>query len=398
MSFSIETKFKTQEEKLDVPQKKKNWFIGMPLAPKEESRIPLIPSSVRALTALGYKVCIESKSGEKAGYTDRDYGENGATIAYAKKELYQADIILQVFPPSMECIEYMQPDQMLISPLHVGSMSLDLLETMRKNRIIGMAMEYMKDRNGSFPIVRILSELAGTGAILQGAHWMTAQSNGAGVLLGGISGVPPAKVVILGAGIVAEYAIRAALGLGARIFVMDNNIYKLMRLQNVLGQRLATSALDPTTLTAQLKDADIVIGAIHSAGGRAPMVVSEDMVMNMKEGAVIVDVSIDQGGCFETSMPTTLEDPVYEKHGVIHYAVPNISANYPKTASRAISNILSPIFMQAADTHAVESFILECEGLAHGIYLYKGSVTNQYLSSKFGLNYTALELLMPRDM
>ncbi len=398
MSFAIETKFKTQEEKLDIPQKKRNWFIGMPLAPKGESRIPLIPSSVRALTALGYKVCIESKSGEKAGYTDQDYTENGAEIAYAKKELYEADIILQCFPPCMKCISHMKSDQMLISPLHVGSASLELIEAMRKKRIIGMAMEYMRDRDGSFPIVRILSELAGTGAVLQGAHWMTAQSEGSGVLLGGISGVPPAKVVILGAGIVAEYAIRAAIGLGAQIFVMDNNIYKLMRLQNILGRRMSTSALDPSTLAAQLKEADIVIGAIHSAGGRAPMVVSEDMVMDMKEGAVIVDVSIDQGGCFETSLPTTLEDPVYEKHGIIHYAVPNISSNYPKTASRAISNILSPIFMQGAGTNGIDRFILECDGLAHGIYLFKGSVTNQYLSSKFGLNYTALELLMPREM
>lgn len=397
MSIAIEKKYKPQEEKLDIPQKKRNWFIGMPLAPREESRIPLIPSSVKALTALGYKVCIESRSGEKAGYTDRDYTENGADIAYAKKELYQADIILQCFPPGKEFVQYMKTGQMLISPLHVGSMDLELIEAMREKRIIGMAMEYMQDRNGSFPIVRILSELAGTGAVLQGAHWMTAQSNGSGVLLGGISGVPPAKVLILGAGIVAEYAIRAAMGLGAQIFVMDNNIYKLMRLQNILGRRLSTSALDPLTLTTQLKDADIVIGAIHSAEARAPMVVNEDMVMNMKEGSVLVDVSIDQGGCIETSRPTTLEDPVYEKHGVIHYAVPNISSNYPKTASRAISNILSPIFMQAAGTHGVDRFILECDGLAHGIYLFKGSVTNQYLSSKFGLKYTALELLMPPE-
>ena len=337
MSFSIETKFKTQEEKLDIPQKRRNWFIGMPLAPKEESRIPLIPSSVRVLSALVYKVMIESKSGEKAGYTDRDYTENGADIAYAKKELYQADIILQCFPPTMEYIAHMRPDQMLISPLHVGSMSLELLETMKKKRLIGLAMEYMKDRDGSFPIVRILSELAGTSAILQGAQLMTAQHGGAGVLLGGISGVPPAKVVILGAGIVAESAIRAAMGLGAQVFVMDNNVYNLMRLQNILGHRLATSALEPVTLTAQLREADIVIGAIHSAEGRAPMVVSEEMVMGMKEGSVIVDVSIDQGGCFETSQPTTLDKPVYEKHGVIHFAVPNISSNYPKTASRAIS-------------------------------------------------------------
>lgn len=398
MSFSIETKFKTQEEKLDIPQKKKNWSIGMPLAPRAESRIPLVPSSVRVLSAMGYQITIESRSGEKAGYSDRDYTENGAKIAYSKEELYRAAIILQCFPPSVESVQFMKPDQMLISPLHVGSMSMELIETMKEKRLVGMAMEYMQDRDGSFPIVRILSELAGTSAVLQGAQLMTAQNNGAGVLLGGISGVPPAKVVILGAGIVAESATRAALGLGAQVFVFDNNVYKLMRLQNILGRRLATSALDPVTLSAQLNEADIVIGAIHSAEGRAPMVVTEEMVINMKEGAVIVDVSIDQGGCIETSKPTTLENPTHEKHGVIHFAVPNISSNYPKTSSRAISNILSPIFMQAAGTNSIERLIMECEGLAHGVYLFKGSVTNQYLSSKFGLNYTALELLMPREM
>src|SRR5690606_41349966 len=192
--------------------------------------------------------------------------------------------------------------------------------------------------------------------------------------------------------------ISAAMGLGAQAFVKANDVYTLMSLQNMLGHRLATSALAPVTSTAQLREADIVIGAIHSAEGRAPMVVSEGMVMGMKEGSVIVDVSIDQGGCFETSQPTTLDKPVYEKHGVIHFAVPNISSNYPKTASRAISNILSPIFMQVAGTNGIDRFIMECKGLAHGIYLFKGSVTNQYLSSKFGLNYTALELLMPPEM
>lgn len=398
MSIAIGEKWKTQEEKLDIPQKRKNWFIGMPLAPKEESRIPLIPSAVRTLTSLGYKICLESKSGNKAGYTDQEYTECGADIAYSRDELFRADIILQCFPPNMEIVKHMHKDQMLISPLHVGSMSMELMEAMKEKRVVGMAMEYMKDRDGSFPIVRILSELAGTGAVLQAAHWMTAQSDGSGLLFGGISGVPPIKVVILGAGIVAEYAIRAAMGLGAQIFVMDNNIYKLMRLQNILGQRLATSALDPVTLARELREADVVIGAIHSSEGRAPMVVSEDMVMNMKEGSVIVDVSIDQGGCFETSMPTTLEKPIFEKHGVIHYAVPNISSNYPKTSSRAISNILSPIFIRASSTGGVEQFILECEGLAHGIYLFKGSVTNQYISSKFGMKYTALELLMPPEM
>lgn len=398
MSLSIKTQWKTQAEKLDVPQKKKEWLIGIPRPPKDESRIPLVPSAIKVLSSLGFRFLIESKAGEKAGYHDRDLAENGADISYSREEVFGSDIILQAFPPQKEDLSFMKNGQMLISPLHVGSLQLEVIRTMQSKRVIGLAMEYMKDRNGSFPMVRILSELAGTGAVLQAAHRMTSQSGGAGILLGGISGVPPAKVVILGAGIVAEYAIRAAMGLGAQISVLDNNIYKLMRLQNILGRRLTTSTLDPVTLEKELIDADLAIGAIHSSDGRSPMVVSEDMVMKMKRGAVIVDVSIDQGGCFETSEPTTLENPVYTLHDVIHYAVPNISSNYPKTASRAISNILSPIFSHAADSHSIDHFIFQSAGLAHGVYVYKGSVTNQYLSSKFGLKYTALELLMSSEM
>lgn len=398
MSLSIKTQWETQEEKLDVPQKKREWTIGIPRPPKGESRIPLIPSAIKVLSSRGFRFLVESKAGEKAGYGDRDLAENGADISYSREEVFKSDIILQAFPPQSGDVAFLKTGQMLISPLHVGSLKLEVLEKMRKKRVIGLAMEYMKDRNGSFPMVRILSELAGTGAVLQAAHWMTAQSNGAGLLLGGISGVPPAKVVILGAGIVAEYAIRAAIGLGAQICVLDNNIYKLMRLQNILGRRLATSALDPVILEKELVEADLAIGAIHSSDGRSPMVVPEDIVMKMKPGAVIVDVSIDQGGCFETSEPTTLENPVYIMHDVIHYAVPNISSNYPRTASRAISNILSPIFNHAADSHSIDHFIFQSVGLAHGVYVYKGSVTNQYLSSKFGLKYTALELLMSSEM
>lgn len=398
MSMSLSTKWETQPEKLDVRKKGKEWKIGLPKPPAGESRIPLIPSSVRVLCSRGLKIIIESEAGKKAGYTDQDYTESGADIAYSRKEVFRADIILQTFPPLPEDMTCLRTGQMLISPLHVGSLELDTLNAMREKRVIGLAMEYMKDRDGSFPIVRILSELAGTGAVLQAAHWMTAQCKGSGLLLGGISGVPPAKVVILGAGVVAEYAIRAALGLGAQICVLDNNIYKLMRLQNILGRRLSTSALEPVTLEKELLEADVAIGAIHSSEGRSPMVVSEEMVMKMKPGAVIVDVSIDQGGCFETSRPTTMDQPVFEKHNVIHYAVPNIASNYPKTASRAISNILSPLFVQAADAHGMDHFIYQTEGLAHGVYLFKGSVTNQYLSSKFGLKYTALELLISSEM
>ncbi|GAA5220949.1 alanine dehydrogenase [Membranihabitans marinus] len=398
MTFSIKSKWKTQEEKLDVRNRSKTWSIGLPFGAQDENRIGLIPSAVCTLTEQGYRVIVESKAGIKAGYSDKDYINAGAEITQSRKEIYQADIILQCSPPTMEEMELMTQEQIFISPLHVATRSYELIETMKKKKIIGLAMEYLKDKNGTFPIVRILSELAGTAAILQAGQLLSQSDDGPGLLLGGISGVCPPNVVILGGGVVAEYAIRASLGLGLQISVFDNNISKLMRLQNIIGQRLNTSALNYEALQKALLSADVVIGAMHSVNGRTQMIVSEEMVMRMKNGSVIIDISIDQGGCIETSEETNHKEPTFVKHGVIHYCVPNISAKYPKSASIAISNIVSSIFSDANMASNVGQFILHFEGLAHGVYMYKGSITNKYLSSKFGLTYTELELLLNPDI
>jgi len=283
---------------------------------------------------------------------------------------------------------------MLISPLHMPLLTEEYIQTLRNKRITAVAMEYLKDKNDSFPIVRILSEIAGTSAILTAAELLSVTSHGRGVLLGGIAGIPPAKVLILGAGVVGAFATKAALGLGASVRVFDNNIYKLMRLQNSVGVPLHTSVLNPKYLEYQLRSTDVVIGAIHSKTGRAPMVVSEDQVMKMKQGSVIVDVSIDQGGCFETSEVTTHNNPTFIKHGVIHYCVPNIASKVPRTASSAISNIIAPLLLSTSEVQNMDEMLFANPGLRHGVYTYKGHLTNEYLSRRFNMKFTDINLLV----
>lgn len=256
-------------------------------------------------------------------------------------------------------------------------------------------MEYLQSEDGNYPIVRIMSEIAGSCAVLTAAEYLNnTREGGRGVLLGGISGVPPAKIVILGAGVVAESAIKVAIGLGASVRVFDNDITKLMRLQNTVGRHLHTSSINPVYLAYQLTSADVVIGAIHSKSGRSPIIVSEEMVSKMKDGAVIIDVSIDQGGCFETSRMTTLENPSFIKHGVIHYCVPNIASKVSRTASLAVSNIITPLLLKMGSGLHFDNILYENHGIRHGCYVYKGCITNEYLSKRFGLKYTSLELLM----
>lgn len=387
--------FETKAEVLDVSIRKKKLFIGIPVeSTLQENRVALVPSSVSTLVAHGHQVIIENGAGEKSNFSDNDYSEAGAEIAYSRAQVFKADCLIKVVPPTLDEIELLHPNQLLISPLHLPYLTDAYLTRLKEKRVIALAMEYLQDRDGSFPVVGIMSEIAGLSAILTAAELMSTTGGGSGILLGGISGVPPAKVVILGAGIVAEFATTAALGLGATVSIFDDNIYKLMRLQNRIGRKLFTSSLNPVYLERELITADVAIGAIHSKSGRTPMVVSEDMVQKMKPGAVIVDVSIDQGGCFETSEVTSHAQPTFVKHDIIHYCVPNLSSKVSRTASVAISNILTPILLQAGDTASIEQLLFTHLGLRHGIYTYKGCLTNEYLSRRFGIKYTDLDLLL----
>lgn len=389
------TSLQTQEEMLAVTQQKKRLFIGIPKEDSfQETRVPLIPSSVATLVAHGHRVVVEKDAGEKSNFTSKEYAEAGAEIAYSKDKVFEANVILKVTPPSSEEIDFFHPNQIIISPIHLPTLSLEYIQKIRQKRVIALAWEYIKNEDGLFPLVNTISKIAGMSAMLTAGELLSSSGGGKGILLGGIIGVPPAKVVILGSGVAAEYAIRTATGLGAQVRVFDDNVYKLTKLQHRVGFRPYTSTLDPYVLERELQDANVVIGAMHSPTGRVPIVVSEEMVAKMQTGAVIIDISIDQGGCIATSRLTTHDNPTYKTYGVLHYCVPNIASKVTQTASQAISNIIKPILLQAENSGSIEQLIYDEKGLRNGVYTYKGSLTNEYLAKKFQLKYTNIDLLL----
>ena len=389
----------TQESPVKLEKNKQELIIGVPKETiMQENRVALVPNSVKYLLLQGHRVLIASGAGEKANYSDLDYTEAGAEIVKENKEVYRADIIIKTAPPTIKELDCFQKDQLLISPLQIPMVTKEYLEKLQEKRVIAIAMEYMQSEDKSFPVVRIMSEIAGVVAILTAAEYLSNSPESRKVLLGGISGVPPAKVVILGAGIVAEYATNTALSLGASVRIFDDDINRIMRLQNRINQQLHTSTINPIYLQYQLLSADVLIGAIHSPSGRSPIVVTEEMVSKMKPGSVIIDVSIDQGGCIETSRITTHDDPVYEKHGVVHYCVPNIPSKVARTASIAISNILTPLIIKAGTMNSYEALLFQNAGLRNGVYSYKGSITNEYLAESFGMKHTNLDLLLTYGM
>ncbi len=389
--------FLPQEETLELSRRESSLFIGMPKESAiQENRVPLVPDSVAVLVSNGHRVIVESKAGEGANFQDRDYSEAGAEIAHNKEEVYKADILLKVSPPSLEEIKFLNPTskQILFSALQLPVQPRNFMQQLMSKKVTAIAFDYIKDAEGIYPIVRAMSEIAGTSSILIAAEHLSNMRGGYGQMLGGISGVKPTEVVIIGAGTVGEFATRAALGLGASVRVFDDNIYKLRRLQNHVGQRLNTSVLQPKVLRKALKNADVVIGALRPVDGKTPCVVSEEMVADMRQGSVIVDVSIDCGGCFETSEVTSHESPVYKKHGVIHYCVPNIAARVSRTASYALSNVFTPLILDIGQNGGIEKMVKKNTGLRHGVYMYRGTITNKILGEAFSLPYKDIDLLM----
>lgn len=383
------------EETLEIIPKHKKLFIGIPKTSSfDENRVPLSPEAVAVLINLGHEITIESGAGDSAYYLDNDYSEAGAKIAYSKEEVYKASTIIKSAPIDEAEIALLEANQIILSPIHVPLLKVNMLEQLIKKKVIAIAFESVQDDAGNYPIVRSMSEIAGYSAILTAAQYLSNQHKGKGILLGGISGLSPAKVVIIGAGVVAEFAARAALGLGATVSIFDDSIYRLMRLQNNIGRRCATSVLDPASLREELAAADIAIGALKPINGITPVVVSEDMVANMKAGSIVVDVSIDRGGCFETSKATSHQNPIFKYHDVIHYCVPNMASGVSRTASRAISNVLMHLIKQAGDLGGMETLIERKAGIRNGVYLYKGCVTKAAIAKRFGMKYTDLDLLL----
>lgn len=390
-SFSYET----LEETLDVKPTGAQLNIGIPKEIAfQENRVALTPDAVGVLVSNGHTVVIEHNAGDAAHFRDKDYSEAGARIVYDKAEVFKSPILVKSAPIMEEDIPYLQVNQVIISPLHSTLLKAELLEKLMEKRITALSFEQLKDENGTFPIVRSMSEIAGSSVMLIAGQYLGSANHGKGVLLGGITGIPPSKVIILGAGIVGEYAARTAMALGASVKVFDNSVYRLKQIQDNIGHRLWTSVLEPKILAKQLKTCEVAVGTLRSNSGRAPVVVSEEMVSNMRPGSVIIDVSIDSGGCFETSELTTHEHPIFMKYGVIHYCVPNIPSGFARTASHAISNVLMPLLLEAADEGGIESLIWHRVYLRSGIYLFKGALTHFHLSQRFNLKYTDLNLLI----
>ncbi len=390
-SFSYET----LEETLDVKHKTEKLCIGIPREDTfNENRIALTPEAVGVIIANGHEVNVETKAGEGANYSDKDYSEAGAKILYDKKQVFECDVIVKSAPVSEDDCELLKPNQYIISPIHIAIMKKEVLEKMMAKKITALSFENLKDDSGHNPIVRSMSEIAGSAVMLIAGQHLSNANNGKGVLVGGISGIPPTKVIIIGAGIVGEYAARTALAMGASVKVFDNSIYRLKRMQNNIGVRMWTSVIEPKILAKQLRTCDVAVGALGGNGGRTPIVVSEQMVADMRPGTVIVDVSIDHGGCFETSMVTTHKKPVFKKYDVIHYCVPNIPSGFARTASQAISNVLMPLLLETADEGGIDNVIWHKLNIRSGIYLFKGALTNFHLSERFDLKYTDLNLLI----
>ena len=387
--------YETLEETLDVKPRGVELFIGIPKETSfQENRISLTPEAVSVLIANGHKVIMESKAGEGASYSDRDYSECGAKIVNNKKHVFECDIVVKSAPVCEEELDMLKPHQFIISPIHLAAMKKQILEKMMDKKITGLSFENLKDDSGHNPIVRSMSEIAGSAVMLIAGQYLSNANNGKGFLVGGISGIPPTKVIIIGAGIVGEQAARTALAMGASVKVFDNSIYRLKRLQNNIGVRLYTSVIEPGILSKQLKTCDVAVGALSSSGGRTPVVVTEEMVSKMRPGSVIVDVSIDHGGCFETSSLTSHKTPVFRKYDVIHYCVPNIPSGFARTASQSISNVLMPLMLEMADDGGFENLVWYKINIRSGIYLFKGALTNFHLSERFDLKFTDLNLLI----
>lgn len=385
------------EESLELLSSRKETFIGIPKENfYQEKRVPLTPAAVSVLVNNGHRVSVETKVGHGASYSDQEYSDAGAKIVYTKKEVFQSDTILKTAPISEEEIDYLKKGQIVISPIHLLTLTQELLQKYLDKKIIGLSLADIKDEDNNYPLVQSMGQIAGVYAIQIAASLLNINNNGKGILLGGVTGIPPTRVVILGAGMVAYSAAKAAIGLGAQVQVFDTSVNRLMRLQKNLNNNIYTSILDNVFFNSALKNADVLIGAVKPNRGVVPLIVTDDHVQQMKPGSVIIDANIDKGGCIETSSMTSHENPTFIKHGVIHYCVPNMASGVPKTASQMISNVLLPLVLDAFNNEGgIEKMIRNKMNIVHAVYAFEGRLTHKSLADRFNMKYTHLDLILP---
>lgn len=385
-----------QEEMLEIAHRSTSLLIGIPKESSfQENRVPLVPTAVALLTSFGHRVMIETEAGKNANFQDKDYSEAGAQIVYSKEEIYKADIVIKVSPPTEEEIEMVKAKQVLFSAVQLSTQYGNIIRKLTQKKATAIAFNYLKDEIGQYPVVRSMGEIAGNTSVLIAAEYLSNENDGKGMMLGGVTGIPSVEVVVIGAGIVGESAVRAALGLGAEVKVFDVSLSRLSRLKNNINHYgLFTSLIQQDELAKRLAQADVVIGALRAPEGRTPCVVTDTMVSEMKYGSVIVDVSIDQGGCFETSRVTDHKNPVFKKYGVTHYCVPNIPSRVAHTASIALSNIFAPIFIHIGEEGGLEKSLHKFAYMRSGVYLYNGILTNKFFGDMYQMPYKDLDLLM----
>lgn len=384
-----------KEALLEVNKSTKGLFIGVPKETTlQEHRIALTPSSVHLLVCNGNKVYIEAGAGKHAHFSDRDYSEAGAQICYNPEEVLKAEVIVKVEPPTEQEMNMLGMQQLLISAIQLNSKSDAYIRNLMSKKMTAIAFEFLKSDDDIHPIVRSMSEISGISAIAVASELLCSTRGGKGEMLGGVTGIPPTEIVIIGAGTVGEYAARTALGAGATVKVFDNSIEKLRRLQNNLGVKIYTSLLHPKILQKALQSADVAIGCLWGNDGRGVSVVTEEMVSKMKPMSVVVDICIDQGGCFETSEVTTHENPTFIKHDVIHYCVPNINSRVSRTASYALSNILTPLLLDLAESGSITDYLWANQAARSGVYIYKGNLTNKHIGQRLNIYPKDLDLLI----
>ena len=390
----LKEQYITQEQVLSLSRKNKSLRIGIPNESEQiEYRVPLTPQGVEMLVHDGHEILIESLAGEGARYSDLDYADVGAIIVETKKEVYQSDVIVKVGPFELDDIDLLRGNQTLFSNLYLGMQSAEAIRKLIQKKVTAIAFEYLGDSNNCFPIVRSMSEITGNISMAIASEYLSTARKGKGVMLGGVTGITPAEVVIIGAGIAAEYAARNAIGLGCIVKVFDSSIYQLRDLQQKLGLRIFTSVFQPSVLEKALRSADVVLGA-QSMNGIPSFHVPEEMIKKMKPGSVIIDLNIIQGGSFETSRMTTHSDPVFEMHNIIHYCVPNIPSRVSRTASIALSNIIAPILQDISDHGGCPGYVKENLGFRRGVYIYNGILTNPDLADRFSIPYKNIDLLL----
>ncbi|MCY4780995.1 alanine dehydrogenase [Sphingobacterium sp. UT-1RO-CII-1] len=387
--------FQPKESLKSVDSSKSNLSIGVPKEVAfQERRVPLTPFSVALLLEYGYDVLIETGAGTASNFLDQHYSEQGARICYSKADVFQCDIVVKIGGPTLEEVGLMKNKLCLLSSQQPSLMDIKVLNELIRKQITALSFEYLEDEGGHLTIVRAMSEIVGATSVLIAAEYLSNVFEGKGLMLGGVTGVPPTEMVILGAGTVGEYAARAAIALGAQVKVFDSSIYRLRRLQNNVGSRVFTSVIQPMVLNKAVKSCDVVIGAIRATNGRSPCLISENTVSNMKPNSVLIDISIDQGGCFETSEVTTHDKPIFRKYDVIHYCVPNVASRVARTATYALTNILTPLLLQIGEHGGINSMIWSDKGIRNAIYLYQGMLTNKDMGEFFGLPVKDLNLII----